>query len=100
MYCEKCLVVYTGELCPRCGTEEGREPLPNDPCFLVSKEKLWSEVLADVLRQNNIPFLEKSSLGAGMALKVGPLYEQIDFYVPYGCLYEAQAIVADLFSER
>lgn len=79
MYCEKCHAVYIGELCPYCGSKDGREPLPNDPCFLVIKEKLWSGVLADVLKQNNIPFFEISSLGAGMAIKVGPLYEQISF---------------------
>lgn len=100
MYCEKCHAVYIGELCPYCGSKDGREPLPNDPCFLVIKEKLWSGVLADVLKQNNIPFFEISSLGAGMAIKVGPLYEQISFFVPYACLHEAQDIVEELFSEQ
>jgi hypothetical protein len=56
-------------------------------------------MLSDVLEQNEIPFLKKGRLGAGMAMNVGPLFERCRFYVPYSKLEEAARIVDSLFSE-
>lgn len=73
-------------------------PLPNDMCFLTEKELLWSDMLEDVLKQNNIPVFTKKMLGIGMALKVGPMCERVRIYVPYSYLQEAQMIIESLFS--
>ena len=72
----------------------------DDFCFLVEKEQPWSEVLADVLKQSGIPFYKKSTMGAGLSIKVGPLLERFQFYVPQSCLQKAQSLVDELFSEK
>ena len=97
MYCEKCGISSGANYCPMCGNKNVRTPQPNDMCFLVEKELLWSEMLEDILRQNNIPFLTKKALGIGMALKVGPMRERVKFYVPYSYLQEAQMIIEGSF---
>ena len=65
--------------------------------FLL-KEQIWSGMLADVLKQRNIPFVQKNVLGAGLATKTGPMLESVRFYVFYKQLSEAKAIVDELFS--
>lgn len=55
-------------------------------------------MLADVLKQEQIPFPKKSVIGAGMALRAGPLFESIRFYVFYQHLSQAREIVDALFS--
>ena len=67
-------------------------------CFLTEKEQIWNGMLADVLKQKNIPFEQKSSMGAGMALRAGPMFETVKFYVFYIHLEEAKEIVKELFS--
>ena len=57
-------------------------------------------ILEEILGQNSIPFLRKNVLGAGMAIKVGPMLERGRFYVPYELLPKAQALVNDFFSEE
>lgn len=98
MYCDKCDICFGANYCPKCGNTNVCTPQPNDMCFLAEKELLWSEMLEDVLRQNNIPFLTKKALGIGMALKVGPMRESVRIYVPYSYLQEAKMIVESLFS--
>lgn len=70
----------------------------NDLCFLTEKEQLWSGVLADVLNQQKIPFVQKNVFGTGMAMKTGLMNERVRFYVFYGYLAEAKKIVDELFS--
>ncbi len=98
MYCEKCNVVFDGNVCPNCGNKKVREPNGKDLCFVVEKNVMWGEMLADVLKQHNIPFYHRSVLGAGLALKVGPGLERYRFYVPYSHLSSAQSLVDALFS--
>ena len=98
MYCDKCGICFGANYCPKCGNTNVCTPQPNDMCFLAEKELLWSEMLEDVLRQNNIPFLTKKALGIGMALKVGPMRESVRICVPYSYLQGAKMIVESLFS--
>ena len=72
----------------------------DDFCFLVEKEQPWSDVLADVLKQGDIPFYKRSNMGAGLSIKVGPMFERFQFYVPQSCLQKAQSLVDELFSEK
>lgn len=67
-------------------------------CLLTEKDTVWAGMLADVLRQHDIPFTRESSLGAGMALRAGPLLETIRFYVPASYLAAAKDLVDELFS--
>ena len=57
MYCEKCKHLFEGDHCPNCRKSHVRPVQPVDPCFLVEKGAPWNGMLADVLRQNDIPFL-------------------------------------------
>lgn len=67
-------------------------------CFLTEKEPVWAGVLADVLDQKGIPYVAEGSLGAGMALRAGPLLERVRFCVPASCLGAARELVDELFS--
>lgn len=100
MYCEICNKLFeSGDRCPYCKSRKVREPKQNDPCFLTKKGVIWEEMLEDVLRDSGIPFITKRDLGAGLAIKVGPLSERIAVYVPFSRLEEAKDIVDAFFSE-
>ncbi len=68
-----------------------------DACFLTEKEMIWGEMLADVLKQHEIPFFYKGVQGAGLAMKAGPVFERYRFYVPYAYLEKASGLVEELF---
>ena len=74
-----------------------QEGPPEELCFLTEKDPMWGGTLAEALRRNGIPFFTKSTLGAGMALKTGPLLDSLRFYVPRSRLEAAQALVEELF---
>ncbi len=57
-------------------------------------------MLADVLKQKNIPFVQKSSMGAGMALRAGPMFETVRFYVLKEHFEAAKDVVDELFSSQ
>ena len=98
MYCEKCSRIIDTLPCPACKGKKAREPKPDDPCFLTEQDYLPSGILEDVLNQNGIPFLKKNVMGAGLAIKVGPMLDRSRFYVAYELLPRAQEIVDELFS--
>lgn len=100
MYCEKCCQAVEEASCPTCGSSRLREAKEKDPCFLTEQDFIHTGILEDILGQNSIPFLRKNVLGAGMAIKVGPMLERGRFYVPYELLPKAQALVNDFFSEE
>ena len=70
MYCERCSRIIEEERCPYCKSRRVREPEPKDPCFLTEQDYISSGILEDVLKQNDIPFLKKDVMGAGLAIKV------------------------------
>ena len=98
MYCEKCNRITEGDRCPVCRSRKMREPEAKDPCYLTEQDYVSSGILEDVLKQNNIPYLKKDVMGAGMAIKVGPMLERSRFYVPFEQLSSAMAITEDLLS--
>ncbi len=100
MYCEKCCrIIEEKERCPICKGRSIRFPEAKDPCFLTEQNYINSSILEDVLNQNGIPFLKKGSLGAGLAVRVGPVLEWNKFYVAYDVLDRAQELTDELFSE-
>lgn len=96
MYCEKCCRIFEDDRCPHCKRSKVRPPEQNDPCFLTEENYVTSTILEDLLKQNNIPFLKKDVMGAGMAIKVGPMLERSRFYVPFSELGNARAVAAEL----
>ena len=98
MYCENCNRLIEADRCPVCKSRKIREPEAKDPCYLTERDFVSSGILEDMLKQNNIPYLKKGVMGAGMAIKVGPMLERSRFYVPFEQLGNAMAIMEDLFS--
>ena len=99
MYCPHCHILTVNTRCPVCLTREVREPRAEDYCFLAEKEKLWAPTLADVLRQNDIPFVTESVLGAGLSARLGSSFERMRFYVPYEHYDKARELERGFFSD-
>jgi len=97
MYCGKCQRIIGTRCCSDCGPLWVREVMPEDVCYLTEKEQIWGEMLEDVLRQNGIPYFIRRTLGAGLTMSVGAMLECYRFYVPFGVLDRALAIVDELF---
>ena len=70
---------------------------PDTICFLTEVDKVWDGMLEDVLKQNGIPALCKSTMGAGLAARAGSMLERIRFYVRYEHLAKAKEIIEELF---
>lgn len=98
MFCPKCNLIVNAVKCPVCGSRNVREPEPEDYCFLTEKEIIWAGALSDILTQNEIHFLTKDVLGAGLAAKLGSALERTRFYVPYAQLSFAQELEREFFS--
>ena len=98
MYCEKCCRIIEEKRCPFCNSRRVRVPEPTDLCFLTEQGYVSTGILEDVLKQNQIHYLTKGALGAGLAIRVGPVLEWTRFYVPYEQWEEARTIVDDLFA--
>lgn len=80
------------------GGEKPPAKKPQGMCLLTEQEPIWAGMLADVLKQHDIPFTKESSLGAGMAIRAGSLLETIRFFVPASCLAAAKDLVDELFA--
>lgn len=80
--------------------KERPAPKTEEMCFLTEQSPIWAGMLADVLRQHGVPFIQESSLGAGLATKIGSLSETIRFFVPSSCLTPASDLVEELFAEK
>lgn len=63
--------------------------------FLTECNALEGSILADMLQQAGIPFLQKGVLGAELVAKAGPWLERYGFYVPESCLPRARQVLAD-----
>lgn len=74
-----------------------RETDEKDWMFLTEASYPYASMLSDLLTQDGVPFVAKDRMGAGMALKVGPLLERTCFYVP-GTHYERAAGLLKNFS--
>lgn len=85
-------------------TESAAKEIPaagrGEMCFLTEQSPIWAGMLADVLRQHDIPFIKESSLGAGLACKTGSILETIRFFVPASCRMTANDLVEELFAEK
>ena len=95
MYCARCQVIYESDRCPICGSRKSRPVQPDDICFLAEEDRFRAGMLEDFLRQEGIPVLKKSTIGAGMAVKTGALFERFRFYVRYEHLEKARTILEE-----
>ena len=92
MYCERCQLLTEGEICPECGKKCRRDPLPEDPCFLLSCGQIWADMACDLLEQEKIPYLKQGSVGAAMTVLAGFSIEQYSLYVPFAQYERAKEI--------
>ncbi len=53
----------------------------------------------DVLKQNDIPFLYRESLGAAVTIQIGAMLERYRFFVPFSHYERAKDVVEGLFPE-
>lgn len=98
MYCEKCKRIIPEERCSFCKRSTVREPKAKDLCLLTETDYISSGILEDVLQQRGIPFLRKGVMGAGLAIKVGPMLDRSRFYVPFDQLETAMGVRDELFA--
>lgn len=98
-YCEKCMLLSEGPRCARCGGKKLRAPGAGDFCFLDERGQMWAGMLCDVLEQGGIPCVQRSVLGAGVAMRVGANLERVRVYVPFERLDEARELVGALFRQ-
>ena len=95
MYCAGCQLVFEDDRCPACGGRRNRPVQADDICFLAEEDGLQAGILEDILRQEGIPVLKKSTVGAGMAMRAGVLFERFRFYVRYEHLEPAQEAIRE-----
>ena len=101
LYCPNCKRLYNEEeKCPVCGKRKGREPQADDPCFLMSVGTIWTEMVSDLLKQNEIPFEQVSSKGAAIAMLTGLLGETFDYYVTFDRYGEAKELTDAFFAQN
>lgn len=98
MYCDKCQMLLEDLVCPLCGNTKIRPVDEHDLCYLLEKEQFWSGMVADLLKQNKIPFFVKNKLGAGLTAKMGSTFEVNCFYVPYCHMQEAKDLINAFFT--
>ena len=100
LYCEKCKTAFDAQTCPVCGKRKNvREVRDDDLCVLTEKNMIWSEIMEDTLKAHDIPYLTKGRMGAALAFTVGPIHEDLIYYVPYARLSEAKDLVDGIFAE-
>lgn len=92
MYCTKCRMLTQGPRCTFCGSDSLREPATGDLCYLTQKPPIWAKAMEDLLEEEGIFYEKENLLGAALALSVGPLLEQVSFFVPYQHLERAREI--------
>lgn len=98
MYCTVCKRIIGAQVCPHCLSTQVRQPRAGDEVFLIDKPLLWREAIADLLRQEGIPFVSRAKLGAGLTMSVGLGLESYRFYVPFEHLPQAQVLMEELFT--
>lgn len=98
VFCPNCNLIVNTAKCPVCSSRNVRNPEPEDYCYLTEKEMIWAGALSDILAQNEISFLTKNVLGAGLTAKLGSALERTRFYVPYAQLSAAQELEQEFFS--
>ena len=100
LYCERCSAAAEGGVCPICVGTRLRAAQPDDACFLMETGSMWAEMLRDVLGQNGIPCMEKSSIGAGLGVRSGAMFETVRCYVRSADLEKAREIARELFPKE
>lgn len=73
--------------------------MESDFVLLTERERMWAEMLTQVLEDNGIVHTAVPVYGAGMTLKAG-VTERLRIYVEQKDLARAQALMEELFSSE
>ena len=96
MYCPDCqLLIGDNDYCPICYTRKIRQPKENDVIFLTTQNWILSEILEDILTQNNIPCLVQGKrTGRTDSSRLS------NVFVPYGAYKKAKELLEEFFNEE
>jgi hypothetical protein len=97
LYCGKCMLVTDNKKCPMCSNKKLVDVDVKDPVYLITKEMIWSDMICDVLDENNIPYLKHGNLGTALSVMFGESVEYYKFYVPYGEYEKTVEFMKELF---
>ena len=98
LYCENCMKLVDGPVCPRCRSRKLRAPQNGDFCLVAEIPYMQAEMLKELFADNDIPCTERSMLGAGIIAKVGVNVGRVRLYVPYDRLDFASALYDAYFN--
>ena len=93
-YSKDCLAVSREDTCPLCRRTLRFPALAEDLCCLAELGPLESELLAQVLEDQGIPFHRQST--SGLVPVLGSLAENWRFFVHWANLERARALLASL----
>lgn len=66
--------------------------------FLTEKEKMWAEMLLEVLKTNGIACVTEPVYGAGLVMKAG-VQDYLKIFVPAVQKDKAEELLQELFRE-
>ena len=98
LYCENCMKLVEGPICPACRNRKLREVEPGDFCLVAEVPYMQAEMLKDVFSDNGVPFTERSVLGAALAVELGVNFGRVRLYVPFERFAEAKELYDAFFS--
>ncbi|MCR5460779.1 MAG: hypothetical protein K6F51_12875 [Acetatifactor sp.] len=67
--------------------------------LLTEKETMWAEMLGQVLKDNDVPYVAIPVNGTGLSLKTG-LQDRLRIYVPADKKRQADSLLNELFPEE
>lgn len=95
-YCEKCNSLFDSKKCPVCGSNDLREPLPDDFCFLTECGHVYGKMLSDSLEKSNVKCVLLPS-GNGVRSKLALPLENYKVFVPFKDYDAACDVFDDIF---
>lgn len=91
-YCENCKLLFDSGRCDFCERENLRKVKDEDFCFLTEKGTVYSGILKDALKKENISYETHCVKDGCKAAIPGPMAESVRFFVPYAFLNRAREI--------
>ena len=98
LYCENCMKLVGGPVCPACRNRKLREVEPGDFCLVAEVHYMQAEMLKELFRDNDIPCTDRSVLGAGITVNLGVNVGFTRLYVPYDRLDLAKELYNAYFN--
>lgn len=98
LYCENCMKLVEGPICPTCRNRKLRDVTPGDFCLVADVPYMQAEMLKELFADNDIPCTDRSALGAGITVNLGVNVGTVRLYVPYDRLDFAKELYTVYFN--